>query len=71
MVVVNQTESFQFVPVSFEHKTFLCNSLGIGRVYSQSVLTEEFARIGCHDRIRNIQGDGNCFFRGYFICCFW
>ena len=71
MVVVTQAVCFKFVPLTYEHKTSLCKSLGIGRVYSQFVLSEECATIGRPDRIRNIQGDGNCFFQGYFICCFW
>ena len=63
MTIVSEPGGFKFIPLSYEHKKSLCKSLGFGRVYSQSVVFEECERIGHPEHLRNIQGDGNCFFR--------
>ena len=63
MTIVSEPCGFKFIPLSYEHKKCLCKSLGFGRVYSQSVVFEECERIGHPEHLRNIQGDGNFFFR--------
>ena len=63
MMVVSEGGGFKFVPLSYNRKKSLCKLLGISRVYSQCAVSTECERMGHPDCVRNIQGDGNCFFR--------
>ncbi|XP_038066365.1 uncharacterized protein LOC119736418 [Patiria miniata] len=64
MNVISEPSEFHFVPLSHDQKKLLCNKLGITIVNLQSnIVTEVSDKIGRPDCIRNIKGDGNCFFR--------
>ena len=63
MEVVNESSTFKFNPLTFEHQKSLCKSLGIGKVKPASKILMESVHIGEPNEIRTITGDGNCFFR--------